>query len=200
MQDFDKIDREVPDLGVRCLPGRVAGVTHLPSQTGILLPDRERYWPDTVTVTSSGVKGVEAGDVWVVAPSHGMFMERIGLGERELRIFGVACPWWESLIAKVTESGLAPGPGWMLVEREKVVPHPLMPLYTGFSTVGTVISDCTDQETMSGQRIEFSHLQEGDPYRRFYVLKDGPQEWCLIRDRFASKKWLRGLEFAAIHD
>ena len=118
-----------------------------------------------------------------------------------MRLFGISSPWWESFIAKVTDEGIAPGPGWALVEREEVKPHPLLPLYTGFSTIGTVVSDNTDQPTMVGQRIEFSHLirteKSHEKNRRFYTLKDGPKELCLIQDGFASRKWLRGLEWTA---
>ena len=159
-----------------------------------MYPDRERYYPDTITVSSSGVRGINPGENWVVAPDHGAF---VPMRERELRLFGISSPWWESFIAKVTDEGIAPGPGWALVEREGVKNHPLLSLYTGFSTIGTVVSDNTDQPTMAGQRIEFSHLLKVGKNRRFYTLKDGPKELCLIQDGFASRKWLRGLEWTA---
>ena len=120
LRPYGEIDTAVPGCGVRALPGRIAALTH-PLNKGreIVLPDRETYDPDVCTVVSSGVEGFGRGDVVVLAPDHGAFYPGLSPDGRELRIVGVVKPWWESVLGKFSAEGIAPGPGWMLVERDE---------------------------------------------------------------------------------
>ena len=123
LRPYGEIEKHVTDCGVRVLPGRLAALTH-PINKGrtILLPDKELYDPDVATVVSSGIQGFEKGEVVVLAPDHGAYYPRLSPDGRELRIVGVACPWWESVLAKLDANGLQPAPGWMLVDLEGAAP------------------------------------------------------------------------------
>ena len=126
LRPYGEIETHVPECGVTVLPGRIAALTH-PLNKGrtIQLPDRELYDPDLCTVANSGVHGFDKGEVIVLAPDHGAYYPHISPDKRELRIVGVACPWWESVLAKYDEHDIHPAPGWMLVEREPASgPHP----------------------------------------------------------------------------
>ena len=119
LRPYGEIDASAPECGLRALPGRIAALTH-PLNKGreIVLPDRELYDPDVCTVVSSGVEGFGRGDAVILAPDHGAYYPGLSPDGRECRIVGVVKPWQESVLAKFSADGIAPGPGWMLVDRE----------------------------------------------------------------------------------
>ena len=205
MRPYDEIDTSVPDLGVDVLPGRLAALSH-PLNKGreILYADRETRDPDVCTVTSSGIRGFEPGEVAVLVPSHGIYLPQ--KDERELRIVGVAVPWWESVLGKWSEEGFAPAPGLILVERER--PHELLKYLIdrgalsgcsmgktiilpdslrGFGTVGKVLADNTDQDSSEGERICF------EQYEYFTFKECLPESGCVVKAGNESKGWLRSL-------
>ena len=194
MRPYADIDTSVPDLGVAVLPGRLAALSH-PLNKGreILYADRETRHPDVCTVTSSGIRGFDPGEVAVLVPGHGAFYPQ--KDERELRIIGVAVPWWDSVVGKWSEEGFAPAPGYQLVDREESVVWSranssgiqLPDSEPRFGKVGTVLADNTDQESMEGERVCFEHFEH---YTFHECL---PKSWCVVRAGIASRGWLQSL-------
>ncbi len=200
LRPFGEIDSRAPDCGVRALPGRIAALTH-PLNKGreIVLPDRETYDPDVCTVVSSGVEGFGRGDVVVLAPDHGAFFPGLSPDGRELRIVGVVKPWWESVLGMFSGEGIAPGPGWMLVDRaecrvlsaecRRIV---LADSVLQFGDVGTVVASCGDgwSSPYEGERVCIQGL-------RTYTFREVvPKSWALVRAPIASKLWLSSLQRA----
>ena len=184
----------------------------------MLLPDREWYDPDVATAVSSGVVGVEPGDVVVLAPDHGAYYSGLSPDGRECRMVGVVKPWWESVVAKLTPEGIAPAPGWMLVERQvleegvspltpcrRAVPqerHPplgsvIASLRLTYSQVARVLASCGDEWSSPhlGERVCVQGLRTYT--LRFDGFEDAQQErgerMALVRAPIASKKWLSSL-------
>lgn len=121
LRPYAEIDRTVPDCGIKAmLPGRLAAVTH-PLNKGrkVLLADREWYDPDVCVVVASGIPGYEPGEVVVLQADHGAYYPKMSPDGREVRMIGVIRPWYETIVAKWTEDGLEPTPGYALVERER---------------------------------------------------------------------------------
>jgi hypothetical protein len=223
LRPYGEIETHVPECGVTVLPGRIAALTH-PLNKGrtIHLPDRELYDPDLCTVASSGVHGFSKEEVIVLAPDHGAYYPHISPDKRELRIVGVACPWWESVLAKYDEHGLHPAPGWMLVERERSDSLGLVRvgsdssgqnrtdqrkpeqartvvLETRDTGLGTVVSSCGDDWTQpyKGERVCIQGM-------RTYTIRSEPEQTrtkpnqperqlALVRAPIASKQWLQSL-------
>lgn len=208
LRPYDEIDKHVPDCGLSVLPGRLASLTH-PLNKGrrILLPDKELYDPDVATVVSSGITGFEKGDIVVLAPDHGAYYPRLGPDKRELRIVGVACPWYESVLAKLDANGLHPAPGWMLVETvvQDTSPARLQPRRVAPRSVATVLASCGDDwaEPHKNERvcIEGMRTYVVAPSQRTLVSRKGKRgveqfdtkTLALVRAPIASTKWLQSL-------
>lgn len=186
LPEYGEVDTTFPDLGIRCLPGRIAALSHpFDGKRGsVYIPDRERYWPDVATVVSSGVRWIQPGEVGVFRPSHGAFKE--GWEERELRMFGVVCPWWHSLMGKWTPDGFVPGPGWTVVEREKV-DQGFLDTTEEWAKVGKVLGDNTDTGTKEGERIYFGTHE-------WWEMVGMPESHVLVWTKDASKRYCRGME------
>ncbi|MCH8980113.1 MAG: hypothetical protein IH945_12855 [Armatimonadetes bacterium] len=226
LRPYDEIDATAPECGVRALPGRIAALTH-PLNKGreVILPDRELYDPDVCTVVGSGVEGFGRGDVVILAPDHGAFYPGLSPDGRELRIVGVVKPWWESVLAKFSAEGVAPGPGWMLVERESKAegirlkaegnglycwtPHasPLPPCERGQSAASvSILSVGGPDFGVTGIVVASCGDGWSSPYEGERVCIQGlhtytfrevvPKSWALVRAPIASKKWLSSLQRA----
>jgi hypothetical protein len=189
LRPYGEIDTSVPDCGVTVLPGRLAALTH-PLNRGrtIQLPDREIYDPDLATVVSSGIAGFDKGDVVILAPDHGAYYPNVSPDGRELRIVGVACPWWESVLAKYDHEGIHPAPGWMLVE---IVVQDSSPVWVQLGRAApqptaTVLASHGDHHTepYKGERVVIDGL-------RTYTIPE--QQLALVRAPIASKQWLQSL-------
>jgi len=182
---------DVPDIGLRCLPGRIAAISQTGTARGsVLLADKYKFQPDTAVVADSGVSGVDVGDVCLFYPGHGKFMDsEFG----EIRLFGVVCPWWHSMIAKVSEQGLAPGPGWTLIDRDVKAQGLVHTIKEDVLWTGTVVSDNTDQPSMAGERV----VLLPDDYEIVCFERPYPQSLIAVRPRHsqaASRGWLRSLD------
>lgn len=225
LRPFEEVDRSVPDIGMRVLPGRVAVLSHpvnadpnalhyaegssrdewvcvgcgrtteiLPSypcpecggkielaKTPSGKPRRGYYEPDLATVVSDQVPDLTPGEVVVVAPDHGAFYP---FDKRELRLLGVAMPWWESIVGKWSPEGFAPSPGWMLIDREPVEREIEVAKAKRFMDVGKVLG-CNGQVDLSGERVEFGDWP-------CYTFRGLPESWCVVRAPIAGRKWLQG--------
>ena len=207
LRPYGEIETHVPECGVTVLPGRIAALTH-PLNKGrtIHLPDRELYDPDLCTVASSGVHGFDKGEVIVLAPDHGAYYPHISPDKRELRIVGVACPWWESVLAKYDGHGIHPAPGWMLVE---IVVRDSSPARVQLrraapQSSATVIASCGDDWTephkgdrvcIQGMRTYTIRNENNDQTttgRRQGDHQETPR-LALVRAPIASKQWLQSL-------
>lgn len=221
LRPFDEIDISVPECGVTVLPGRLAALTHtLNKGREILLPDREWYDPDVCTVVSSGVSGFDPGEVVVLAPDHGAFYPSMSPDGREVRMVGVVKPWWESVLGKLSADEFAPGPGWMLVEREQARTNPnkseqiRTPVASGresgdksqHSQTAILLPDTIDKFSQTATVIAsygdgWSRPHEGervciDGLRTYTFREVLPESWALVRVPIASKKWLSSLNKA----
>ncbi|MEX2244808.1 MAG: hypothetical protein WD716_13305 [Fimbriimonadaceae bacterium] len=210
LRPYGEIETHVPECGVNVLPGRIAALTH-PLNKGrtIHLPDRELYDPDLCTVASSGVRGFDEGEVIVLAPDHGAYYPHISPDKRELRIVGVACPWWESVLAKYDEHGVHPAPGWMLVACSEVwksgSPEGVLSTLDFRLTTATVVSSCGDDWTQpyKGERVciqgmrTYTIRNESDNRtttgRQSGDYRLAPPQLALVRAPIASKQWLQSL-------
>lgn len=211
LRPYGEIETRVPDCGVTVLPGRLAALTH-PLNKGrhIQLPDREIYDPDLATVVSSGIEGFQKGDVVVLAPDHGAYYPKISPDGRELRIVGVACPWWESVLAKYDAHGLHPAPGWMLVEIvvQDSSPASVQLRRAAPQPAATVLASHGDHHSephkgervvIDGMRIYFvtpsscgdASCAGGGRGRGMEVSRE--QQLALVRAPIASKQWLLSL-------
>lgn len=97
---------------VRALPGRVAvlmdAVPERFSGSDLLVPlgrHAGKFRPDSGTVVASGTVAVGPGLRVVVKPYDGLWLtdkdaDWVPKG-REVRFYGVASPWWESIVAKL---------------------------------------------------------------------------------------------------
>ena len=208
LRPYDEIDKSVPDLKLTVLPGRLAALSH-PLNKGrmVLLPDREWYDPDLATVASSGINLFKKGDVVVLAPDHGAFFPQKENDARELRIVGVACPWWESVLATYDQNGLHPAPGWILVEfgssevrksGRRVVRTPEPKNHR--TQTATVIASHGDHhsEPHKGQRVCIAGMRtyairhESQNHRTTEAPNE--QTLALVRAPIASKQWLTSLQ------
>lgn len=140
-------------------------------------------------MVSSGVRWIRPGDVAVLWPDHGAFKE--GWDKRELRLIGVICPWWHSLVGILTEDGFVPAPGWAVVEREPLAKS-WLDVTEGWSEVGTVVADNSDQGTSVGEKVFI-----GDMKKIEFVGM--PESHILVWFNDASKKYLRSLEQVCPH-
>lgn len=178
---YEEVDTTVPDLGIHPLPGRIVTVSHKQVHGLIAIPDKERYWCDVVVVVESGVRGIEKGDVWLVASGHGAFLPN---KDREVRLFGVVSPWYESFVAKLSPDGIAPGPGWTMIDPEVKTSSLALPesyLKKNQQKLGTIVADNSDMGTNAGDRIEYSHYRPWKVGRYDFIFYN------------ASKGWLRRL-------
>ncbi|AIE86979.1 hypothetical protein OP10G_3611 [Fimbriimonas ginsengisoli Gsoil 348] len=98
---------------VVALPGRVAVLMDEVAETfcgtGILTPGGKfegKFRDDCGTVVASGVRGLCPGERVLVKPYDGLWMEDTDAAwvpkGRQVRFYGVASEWWESVVAKVT--------------------------------------------------------------------------------------------------
>ncbi|MCH7944400.1 MAG: hypothetical protein IIC73_00055 [Armatimonadetes bacterium] len=226
LRPYGEIDATAPECGLRALPGRIAALTHpLNKRREIVLPDRELYDPDVCTVVSSGVEGFGKGDVVILAPDHGAYYPGLSPDGRECRIVGVVKPWWESVLAKFSADGVAPGPGWMLVDREgrgsrvegldgaerkglycwTPLPSPLPHGERERSAV-VVLSAIAPEFGVTGTVVASCGDGWSSPYEgqrvciqglRTYTFREvAPKSWALVRAPIASKKWLSSLQRA----
>lgn len=101
------------------LPGRVAVLMHSGEKRGgLLAPPSGVLNPDVGVVVSSGVTQTSLRDQSEVIcrPYHGQWRDNwLGTG-RQMRFFGVICPWHESIVAVRTPIGLEPTHDWVLLE------------------------------------------------------------------------------------
>lgn len=186
VRPYSEVDLNVPNIGMRMLPGRIALLNHpLNAHDGLHLAagDSHAVWvcedcgqsvrghfakcgncgrenvtearksiglattehmdPDICLVAESGVEKVKKGEVYLVKPDTGAYYPAPKEGwegdKRELRIVGVASPWYECLLARLTEKGLEPMPGWSLIDREPVRSG-LLETTGGFEKYGRVLS------------------------------------------------------------
>lgn len=209
LRPFDEIETSVPDLRIDVLPGRLAALSY-PLNKGrtVQLPDKELYDPDLATVVSSGIDGLDKGEVVVLAPDHGAFYPNISPDKRELRIVGVACPWWDSVLAKLDADGLHPAPGWMLVEIEqRRHPEPVegsdgvvWQCQLGQTRTATVIASCGDNHTSPhvGERVCIEGMRTFHVNRETTGRQPGDYRTrpplALVQAPIASKQWLQSLQ------
>jgi hypothetical protein len=203
LRHYDEIDKSVPDLKLTVLPGRLAAVSH-PLNKGrkVLLPDREWYDPDLATVASSGINVFEKGDVVVLAPDHGAYYPDVSPDKRELRVVGVACPWWESVLATYDEHGLHPAPGWMLVEIvvQDSSPARVQLWRAAPQTIALVVASHGDHhsEPHKGERVCIEGMRTYHVNRETTGRPRGDHRTTphlvLVRAPIASKQWLTSLQ------
>lgn len=98
---------------ITVLPGRVSVLMDpVPENfagTGLLVPQGAhsgKFRPDAGTVISSGVPEIQPGNRVLVKPYDGLWLTDKDADwvptHREVRLYGVASPWFESLIAILT--------------------------------------------------------------------------------------------------
>lgn len=134
MPDYDTTlqlcDKEAAPQGIRplsCLPGRCAVLMHKgESRGGILLPLSGRLNPDMGTVVDSDCDGLLLGSEVIVKPYDGLWLDRWH-EDRQLRLYGVVVPWHHSILAVRTPLGIEPVWDWVLVKRDDVENHHLLP-------------------------------------------------------------------------
>ena len=182
---YEEVDRTFPGLGIECLPGRIAALSHPYKNDGLVKTlDWERYFPDVATVVSSGVSWIRPGQIAVLMPDHGAFKE--GWDERELRLIGVVRPWWHSLLGMLTEGGFCPAPGWSVVERgPRQKCSSILVLDEGFSSVGAIVA--ANPPDIEGQRV----CIEGEQAFEFVGM---PESHVLVWTRHIGKQELRKYE------
>ena len=177
------LDLSCPPIPLQMTRGRVCGIVVDFPKGSLIMPDEFGNDLDMVVVFDSRVNGIEKGELWITRPGTGTEIEHEG---RTYKVFGQVSPWWECLIAKVTEKGIAAGPGWMLIERELKGKLSIATLDEEKPTfVGTVFSDC-GEVSMVGERT----IVSDEPC---YEMKGLPKEWLAVRAPIASRRWLRSL-------
>ena len=191
LRPFDEIDTSVPEMGITAMPGKLVALSHpINSGSGLVMVDRERYYPDIATVVSSGIRGFSPGEVVVLAPDHGAFYPGMSPDGRECRMVGVIKPWWESIIGKWGPKGFAPAPGWILIERDLIEQGTILTpdSQEKWANTGYIVSDCTDLGSQEGDHVCFEHFG--------YYEFDGclPESFVVVNAMNASKGWMRSLE------
>ena len=165
----DGLDLSCPPLPLKMLSGRVSGIVVNFPEGSLIMPDEFGNDLDMVVICESRVRGIEQGELWVTRPGTGDEIEHEG---RTYKVFGRVSPWWECLIAKVTDKGIAAGPGWMLVERDKKAKLTIATLDEEKPVcVGTVFSD---HDGLTGEKICIG----GEPC---YEMRGFPNEWLAVR-------------------
>lgn len=100
---------------VRALPGRLVVLMDPPPErfagSSILTPQGKhagKYRPDAGTVVSSGVGTLQVGDRVLVKPYDGLWLTAADADwvpkGREVRLYGVASAWHESVVARMGEA------------------------------------------------------------------------------------------------
>lgn len=98
------------------LPGRVAVLMHSGEKRGgLLAPPSGVLNPDVGVVVASGTSLREQAEV-ICRPYHGQWRDNWLETGRQMRFFGVICPWHESIVAVRTPIGLEPTHDWVLLE------------------------------------------------------------------------------------
>lgn len=195
LRPYKEVDTCVPDIGLTCLPGRIAALSHpINAGSGLLIVDRDRYSPDIAVVASSGVRGFEKGDVIVLEPDHGAFYDGFSPDGRELRMIGVVKPWWESVIGKWSDKGFAPAPGWILIERDSKPESAIEIIGNDYTTTGYIVADCSDIASQEGDYVCF------DRFNYYEFDSCLPKSFVVVKAMNASKNWLRSLsDFDKVH-
>jgi len=108
---------EMPEVtGPQCLKGRVAVLMYSGEKRGsILAPPSGILNPDVGVIVNSGIPLQEGTEV-VCRPYHGKWIDDWQRSGRQLRLFGVSCPWYDSIPAIRTPIGLEPTHDWVLLK------------------------------------------------------------------------------------
>lgn len=181
----------------------------------ILLPDREVYDPDVCLVCESGIGYVKKGEVWIVMFERGAYYPDMSPDGREVRIVGAYSkgsdknkPWGVFLARYGEGNTIAPGPGWMLVEEERIeyalaVPDSF-PRTTGMGTVlagsGVAYEDGR-QTTIDLAGLKIPIAGSFDPEMGAWVGTESygfhgrcvPDTWRLVRNTDVPVSYLRRL-------
>lgn len=112
------------DLKMEPFPGRLILIEDsTPKKGELFLPTSGRMSADTATVGASGVSEMEVGARCGVLPGHGLYVEDWQNTGWNLRLLGIACPWYESVPCRILEREgsvrLIPTYDWCLIKREK---------------------------------------------------------------------------------
>lgn len=129
-------DPEAPSLeGLRTLstlPGRAGVLMHVGEKRGLVYaPGSGRLNPD-VGVLCYGEIGIAPGTEVIVQPYHGKWLDDWHDG-RQLRLYGVASKWHDSIIAVRTPLGIEPTHDWILLKREDNEGYKFLPDTMRFS-------------------------------------------------------------------
>lgn len=123
-------DPEPLPVGVmvpKCLPGRAAVLMHKGEKRGgIWMPPSGRMNPDLGRLIDAGFDDLKPGNEVVVKPYDGKWEDHWH-EDRQMRLYGVICPWHESILAQRLDNELLPTWDWVLVERHSTPHHELLP-------------------------------------------------------------------------
>jgi hypothetical protein len=196
LRPFSEIEKRVPKVPTRCLPGRIAFMAHpVNAHDGIVLPEREWHWPDIGVVADSGVSKFKPGQVLVLRPEAGAFYPAPkggwdGWDSRELRIIGVGRSWRDVVLGELTEEGFTPAEGYALIDREPVTSSMEIVGRAKFHTHGQCLSgegQC-ERVVFQGERIEHGAPIPGDEHWEFYGVL--PKSYALVKaQRALARGW-----------
>lgn len=112
---------------LQCLPGRVAVLMHKGEKRGgLYMPPSGRLNPDVGYVYDTGTTYLKEGSEVIVRGYHGMWMDDFEDG-RQLRLYGVICPWYESIVCVRTPLGFEPTYDWCLLKLDDAKTDLILP-------------------------------------------------------------------------
>ena len=140
--------------------------------------------PDLCVVADSQAESLKQGEVLIVQPESGARIPAPkegwdGWDKRDLRLLGLpGMPWEDRILARYTENGLTPMPGYLLVERA-LRTNGLLELKEAYEPHGLSLSG-----EHQGERVVIVGLQ-------FWTFSGLPKSWALVKSQGSVKAFSR---------
>ena len=188
LPDYEDCNRNVIDVGVKAMRGKVIALGDKREQGLVLSVDRTYFQPDTSLVLSSGVDCIRVGQTIVSLPSDedsnpiGAYWKEVD--GRQVRIFGTGgWPWWTQIVGWYDEEGFSPSPGWAVWERDHKKSTVELSERDKHTSLGTCLSSCGDgfKDVLRG---EYTNLPQ-----KVYQIEGLGKDAVLGRAPIASKKF-----------
>ena len=146
--------------------------------------DGHHLEPDLCVVADSQAESLKQGEVLIVQPESGARIPAPkegwdGWDKRDLRLLGLpGMPWEDRILARYTENGVTPMPGYSLVERELRSLGSLA-IKEAYEPYGTALSG-----EGYGERVVFEMCQ-------FWTFSGLPKSWALVKSQASVKAFSR---------
>lgn len=166
---------------LNCLPGRVAVLMHKGEKRGgIFMPPSGRLNPDVGYVYDSGTE-LAVGSEVIVRGYHGMWMDDFEDG-RQLRLYGVVCPWYESIVCVRTPLGFEPTYDWVLLKMADTESSVILPDNHKMSTQNGTIRAIGSRvaEVGPGDTVILKPMKQDQMLR---LVFSGEENLVLVREK-----------------